>query len=409
VTLPVAALLLAQAAPVVLKDGTALRASCAADAAIEARLEAGQPLIMRFSVAGEEGLCYKVAAGERTGYLRASEIGGAETYRQALAEAAGGRLPETIRAETGRLKQEILARAPPGDSAGLPAAFALLDASQPRQALEILEREIEQGRRNATVLAVAGVAAWQSDQPRRALEFWNDSLEMQPNDSVAQLAARARQELSYDRSRAQAQARYFTLRFEDQSVSPQSAAEMAAALDEEYARVSATLGCRVAEKITAVVQSAGDYRGSTGAAEWSGGQFDGRIRVPLVYENGRVGPRLRNTFAHEIVHACLARVGRYPAWLHEGLAQYLSGERLSAVQRAGLRAGLRENRVPRLDQLAESWGRFAPERVRLAYELALAGVEALIEDVGEGGLRGVLAAPEALEQLARRLSARLRE
>jgi len=38
----------------------------------------------------------------------------------------------------------------------------------------------------------------------------------------------------------------------------------------------------------------------------------------------------RQVFAHELVHACLANIGSWPAWLHEGLAQKLSGEPVSA-------------------------------------------------------------------------------
>jgi hypothetical protein len=89
-------------------------------------------------------------------------------------------------------------------------------------------------------------------------------------------------------------------------------------LDSEFTRVSEALGCRSEERLTAIVQTPEAYRQSTGAAERSGGQFDGRIRVALLEKTP--GDLTRQTFAHEIVHACLAQTGEWPAWLHEGLA-----------------------------------------------------------------------------------------
>ena len=35
------------------------------------------------------------------------------------------------------------------------------------------------------------------------------------------------------------------------------------------------------------------------------------------------GALTRRTLAHETVHACLAALGNWPAWVHEGLAQRL--------------------------------------------------------------------------------------
>jgi hypothetical protein len=65
-------------------------------------------------------------------------------------------------------------------------------------------------------------------------------------------------------------------------------------LDSEFTRVSEALGCRSEERLTAIVQTPEAYRQSMGAAEWSGGQFDGRIRVALLEKTP--GDLTRQTF-----------------------------------------------------------------------------------------------------------------
>ena len=67
--------------------------------------------------------------------------------------------------------------------------------------------------------------------------------------------------------------------------------------------------------------------------EWSGGEFDGRIHIPVL-DKGSLDPQVRQTLAHESVHACMAQLGQFPTWLAEGVAQKLSGAELSPATRA---------------------------------------------------------------------------
>ncbi len=94
------------------------------------------------------------------------------------------------------------------------------------------------------------------------------------------------------------------LHYPSAQVSQTVAREMLDALDEEYARIRHELGCVIGAKITVVVIPLATWD-ALGNPAWSGGFFDGRIQVPLVYERSRVGPKMRRVFAHEIVHACI--------------------------------------------------------------------------------------------------------
>ena len=72
-----------------------------------------------------------------------------------------------------------------------------------------------------------------------------------------------------------------------------------------------------------------------------------------------INERTRQIFAHELVHACLSNLGTWPAWLHEGFAQKLSGETLTPTMRNNLRALMRAEKVPRLENMSQSWSRLS--------------------------------------------------
>ena len=161
------------------------------------------------------------------------------------------------------------------------------------------------------------------------------------------------------------------------------------------------------ERLTAIVQPLDAYRRSTDAAEWSGGQFDGRIRVAML--ESPPGAVTRRAFTHEIVHACLAGLGSFPAWLHEGLAQHLAGERLSPATLAALGSALRGGSVPRLERIGQDWSRMSVRHSALAYGMALAAVELFYQHYQAFGIRNLLRNPQMLDQVTADLDLRLRQ
>jgi hypothetical protein len=171
------------------------------------------------------------------------------------------------------------------------------------------------------------------------------------------------------------------LRYDENEIPEFTANDVVAVLNEEYARLDLALGCGLQEQLIAVVQSADSYRAATGAADWSGGQFDGRIRVVL--EGRKLTPRVRQALAHEMVHACIARNGQFPRWFHEGMAQRWSNETPDA---AHLRAAQSLTQAPVLDQTTESAQTF--------YAWAWWAVDELYRMHGDQYVRNLLRAPE---------------
>jgi hypothetical protein len=141
-------------------------------------------------------------------------------------------------------------------------------------------------------------------------------------------------------------------------------------------------------------------------AEWNGGQFDGRIRVPVLEGQG-MDPSTRRTFAHETVHACLSMIGRWPVWLHEGLAQKLSGDTLSPNMMQRLADMAQQKKLPRLENLGQDWSRLDTAHAQIAYALALDGVEQFFANYAQFGIANLLRNRERLPEITADLDKRL--
>jgi hypothetical protein len=385
---------------------TPLRDGCSADADVVATLDAGAPVKIRYALAGESVPCYKVAVdlGGKTleGFMPASAIAGLDEFEKGLRDAAWpdpAKVINSIKAAS----QQMPSLA--GVSLANSQAAALIESSQPARALEILENELRQ-KSDPTTMALAGVAAWRSDDPQRALVYWKNSLELQPNPDLERLYRRVEKETTGDQSTAKLYGLRVLLRYDATFVPVETARQMVTALDGELQRISDTLGCTAEERLIAIVQSREAYHKSTDAAEWNGGQFDGRIRVPVAGGQGMDAPLLR-IFAHETTHACLSMLGHWPAWFQEGVAQKLSGDMLSPALRAKLEKMAKDGKLPRLENLHQDWSRLDTDHAVAAYALSLAAVEMFYESYAAYGIRNLVNNPNKLAEITSELDKRL--
>ncbi|MBI5086100.1 MAG: hypothetical protein HZB13_16055 [Acidobacteria bacterium] len=372
------ALLLWLGPPAVREGGAPLRDACSADAAVVARLDGGAPLRILFAMSGDIGTCYKVSSGGSTGYLPAYGITGLEDFEATRRSATDRDLPQMIRAELTRLRAEI------GAQPSVRGVLELMDTNQPRRALEMIESALlPAARRDPSLLALAGLAAYRSDRAQLAADYWRESLAARPDPAVNRLLEQARRELAADKSGLRTGGGRFSLRYDGAELSQSEATAVLDAAAVEYARIDAALRCGISEPMTIIVQGESAYRASTGAADWSGGQFDGRVRVVL--DGKRFTSATRITLAHEIVHACLARNGRFPAWFHEGMAQRWSGEQ---PPRDDIPRARHLPQPPPLDKTVDS--------ARLFYAWSWLAVDTLYRRHGDEGVRALLGAPASI-------------
>jgi hypothetical protein len=402
-------LLLFAANLAVRQDQTPLRDGCSASDAVVATLPQGTQVEVRFAIADGSN-CFKVTASvggkSVVGYVPGDQLKGVDEFESDRAAAPD---PDGIRVMTPleSLSKEVAARA---SDPALARASQLVRLNQPAQALLILEPLAKQRGAGADLLLLTGLAAYRSDQVHAALDYWKQSLDLQPNNTLAQLYAKVQREASADKSSEKLFGTRVLLRYEGEALPSDTAREIVAVLDSEFSRIASQLGCPVEEKVVAIVQSREAYFKSTGAAEWSGGQYDGRIHVALL-EGPVIGAQTRRALAHEIAHACLSNIpsgpAPWPAWLQEGLAQILSGDRLTTEAQAQLRAMTAAHAAPKLEALGQNWSRFNAGNARVAYNLALAAADSLFENYERYGIRNILNNPERLPQITADLDRKL--
>ncbi len=393
------------AALTVKQDQTPLRSGCDSGDEVLASLPSGTPVEVRFRLADGSD-CFKISAtvsGKNVvGYLPASALTGVEQFDKDHATAPSvdtGQALKPVEAET----KKLVARAV---DPSLGRAADLIDANQPVQALATLEPTLKRYPNNPDVLLLAGLAAYRADQLRTALDYWKQSLDVAPNEALSRLYNKVLREKENDRSADKIYGLHFALRYESETLPVDTARAIVGTLDDEFSRIATQLGCRTDERIVAVVQSREAFLRTTGAAEWSGGQYDGRIHI--AWTEGSLGADTRRKLAHELVHACLTNLGTsWPAWLQEGLAQKLSGESLAPAAREQLKKLAGAQQIPRLESLGQNWSRLSAENARMAYGVSLAAAEALYENYGEYGLRNMLNNPQTVQQVTSVLDKKL--
>jgi hypothetical protein len=395
------------------KDGpTPLRSGCSPDARVVASLPSGVPVTIKYSINGETGPCYKVSVevdGKTLeGSLPATAVDQTEDFDQARRQAVWMDTPLIVSQLRASAALPSL-QASPGVSAQTIAvaqkASDLISSSRPQKALELLEPELKI-HRDPGLLALAGVAAWRSDDPRSALEYLRASLAIAPTPEVDKIYRQVERESKGDLSTERLYGLRVLLRYDSSIVPTETARQMTTVLDQEFLRISQQLGCSAEERVIAVVQSRDAYRKSTDSAEWSAGQFDGKIRVP-VFDPKVLDKSMLRSLEHETAHACLTMLGHWPAWLQEGIAQKLSGDTLTSSQMKKVNEWVREGKLPRLSNLKQDWSRLDAEHAAAAYALSLAAAELLWQDSGDDGVRNLLRNPERLPQVTAELDRKL--
>ncbi len=382
-----------------------VRNGCDTDADQSGSLPSGTKVQVRSAISGGMGACYKITAvidGKPvTGYVPASKVKDAASFDKAVrsGQALGGPPPEEPPAPAAPAPAQAKSGgAPLKASAASMEMEKLLASNQPAAALEIAENHLVNAPKDALVLALAGLACQRMDNIECARNYWRGALELSSDASIESLMKRAEREKAADKGSERKVGARVYLRFEREAVNPQLAQAMLGALDEEYSRISAQLGCRAAEKVTAIVQSRQAYLQSTAAAEWSGGLYDGRIHIPVA-SSANVDARTRQVFAHELVHVCLSELGQWPAWLQEGLAQKYSGESVDPSIRGQVEALIEAGKIPKLAQMGRTFSRLSSQHAQVAYAVAAVAADRLVQLTANTGIQNVLRNPAEFQRM----------
>jgi tetratricopeptide (TPR) repeat protein len=320
------------------------------DVAEAERLFAREPALLRTLL---EAVLLQAAAGHR------------EARRFPRADALLVRAGEVAPASPRPRKALLGLRLESGDWAG--AETAGRDASRLAPA-------------DAEVVRDLAFALVRQDRSTEAIELLAGFLESRPDPDAQALLDRLRQDRGSEQAFEEARIAHFHLRY-DGEAHEDVGREILRVLDRHYATLVRTFDHRPSGPIPVILFAEESYADATGAPSWSAGHydtFDGRVRVPIGGLTAALTPDLDDTLLHELVHAFVAEMsgGIAPRELHEGIAQLLEGRRTASADAETMTA------------LAD--GRLGG--VRGYYLSALAFVEDLVAQRGQGGLNELLRA-----------------
>ncbi len=94
-----------------------------------------------------------------------------------------------------------------------------------------------------------------------------------------------------------------------------------------YANISKEFGHYFSRQVVVMLYDADDFREISGLPHWAAGLYDGKIRMPF-NNSGFNDAELKALTAHEMTHAFVAAISasRAPAWINEGLAEYMESK-----------------------------------------------------------------------------------
>lgn len=163
-------------------------------------------------------------------------------------------------------------------------------------------------------------------------------------------------------------------------------------LEKQAAEINRVFSIVPKSRITLRLIKQSDYAFATGAPQWTSAMFyNGEISIPYKSQEMIDISDLEKSIRHEYVHAVVAELSNYgaPAWIDEGLAQYIEGQQNRRVSPA-LRNWARSKEIFSLASLHDGFLDLTPELAAVAYGESLFAAKTLINRFGVSAIRKYL-------------------
>ena len=209
------------------------------------------------------------------------------------------------------------------------------------------------------------------------------ALQEKPGDKgVKELLAKARKELGVEGSFTNRETYYFNVKYEGEE-KRQLGDMVLDVLYKASSNVGGDLGYYQKEPINVILYTRQQFVDETDAPEWSGGVFDGNIRIPVGgrdIDKTALAAVIHHEFTHAVIH--MVAGGQVPAWLDEGTAQY--EERWARQPKAD---GFTP--VP-LSKLDKTFINMDPDKAKNAYAESLSAVQYYVDRFGMYSLSNLI-------------------
>jgi Tfp pilus assembly protein PilF len=263
--------------------------------------------------------------------------------------------------------------------AHLNLGVALLEQGRTREALARLQAALALAPDQPDALTHLGEALYRDDQVGKAIEVWKRAEELAPSERTRERLTKAMREQEVGGEYRASAGAHFTLRYDGARADPALGEQILQFLEERFNELVSRYNSLPESVLVVILYPEREFHEVTQTPQWTGGIYDGKIRVPIGGVSAIDEP-LRRVLVHELTHALVAAKsrGNAPTWIQEGLAQREEGERASASTTRHLARAYR----------LSGGSAFAAD---LDYASSLAFTEHLISERGFGALLDFLA------------------
>jgi tetratricopeptide (TPR) repeat protein len=242
----------------------------------------------------------------------------------------------------------------------------------------------------ATAYQYLGELYYRKDDLETAEMYWDKALSANP--SAADIRARLdriRKERTAEKNFNRDVSSHFLIKFEGRE-KIEAGRIVTRILEDAYGELGRALSFYPDREIQVILYSEQQFQNVTDAPGWSGGVYDGKIRIPVGGIEQET-PGLKKLLYHEYTHAVVRAITpTCPTWLNEGLAQYFEGRQIDTRQRLSLKQLAQAGNVPSLKNLEGSFMGLGGSQAQYAYLFSLSSVSFMIDSFGMYRVRGVL-------------------
>ena len=237
-------------------------------------------------------------------------------------------------------------------------------------AVENFEKALDADSNDFVAHKALAFSYYQMDRLEKSLEHAGKGLAIHPDQELQTLLERLSKENRSQRNYIEESTTHFKVLYDgyehgkiDRTVT--------GILEDAYRFVGKELNHFPADSVTVILNTNSDFFDTTGAPHWSGGIYDGKIRIP-VRGAERQGEVLKKVLFHEYTHAVVHSITpQCPLWINEGLAEYFS---TSYPRKIG--------QVIPLRALENSFSGLSARDAGIAYQESYSAVSYLIEKYG---------------------------